>query len=602
MQQLNKPVFLFLSVVLFFEMQAASIIRGPYLNMATQHSVHVRWRTNSATNSIVQYGTTDGSLTLNVTDNTLVTDHDVVITGLSPDTKYFYSVGATNPVAENYRSGADYFFTTLPEKGTERLTRIWAVGDCGNNSSNQLNVRNNYMKYMGENHTDAMLLLGDNAYDAGMDNEYSTNFFPIYQDSLLRNVVLWPAPGNHDYANNATRQNDHAIAYYDMFSLPKNGESGGVASGTEAYYSYDIGNIHFLSLDSYGKDSNTYFLYDTLGPQVRWIKNDLAANTQKWTIAYWHHPPFTLGSHNSETEGDLINIRYRFIRILERYGVDLVLCGHSHVYERSYFLNGYYGSETSFNLGTNALTSSTAKYDNSANSCPYVKNQPSKKGTVYVVSGSAGQLGGNPLNLAWPHNAMVYSNRDIGGGLALTVQGNRLDAEWVCSDGVIRDRFTMMKDVNKKETYIIPQGDIVPLSSSWNGTYNWSVAGSDKEINYTASSAKTDTVIVTDNNNCLKDSFIIKKSSLSGFQQHNKEDTNIKVTPNPSSTGEFNIEFVTAKGKNTMIQVFDVLGKLVYKHEMTAAQGVVHYNLVLKDVPSGIYMLNIEDDIIRIEK
>ncbi|MFN8238217.1 MAG: metallophosphoesterase [Chitinophagales bacterium] len=570
--------------------------------MATQNSVHVRWRTNTATNSVVQYGTTDGSLLMTVIDNTLVTDHDITVSGLSADTKYYYSVGATNPLTETYRSGANYFFSTLPEKGAERLTRIWAVGDCGNNSSNQLNVRNNYMKYMGENHTDIMLLLGDNAYDAGLDNEYSTNFFPIYQDSLLRNVVLWPAPGNHDYANNGSRQNDHAIAYYDMFSLPKNGESGGVPSSTEAYYSYDFGNIHFLSLDSYGKDSNTYFLYDTLGPQVRWIKNDLAANTQKWTIAYWHHPPFTLGSHNSETEGDLINIRFRFIRILERYGVDLVLCGHSHVYERSYFLNGYYGSETSFNLATNALTSSTGKYDNSTNSCPYIKNQSTKKGTVYVVSGSAGQLGGSPLNLAWPHNAMVYSNRDIGGGLALTVQGNRLDAEWVCSDGVIRDRFTMMKDVNKKETYFIPQGDIVPLSSSWNGTYNWTVGGSEKDISFTAGSAKTDTVIVTDNNNCLKDSFIIKKSSLSGFQPHKTEDTNIKVTPNPSATGEFNIEYLSAKGKITTIQVFDVQGRLVYKDERMVSPGLMHYNLSLKDVPSGIYMLNIDDDIIRIEK
>ena len=602
MQRLYKLFLLLFSTVFFVDMQAANIIRGPYLNMATQNSVHIRWRTNTATSSVVQYGTTDGALSMNVTDNTLVTDHDITLSGLSADTKYFYSVGATSPLSETYRSGANYFFTTLPEKGAERLTRIWAIGDCGNNSSNQLNVRNNYMQYMGENHTDVMLLLGDNAYDAGLDNEYSTNFFPIYQDSLLRNVVLWPAPGNHDYANNATRQKDHAIAYYDMFTLPANGESGGVPSGTEAYYSYDFGNIHFLSLDSYGKDSNTYFLYDTLGPQVRWIKNDLEANTQKWTIAYWHHPPFTMGSHNSETEGDLINIRYRFIRILERYGVDLVLCGHSHVYERSYFLNGYYGSETSFNLAANALTSSTAKYDNSNNSCPYIKNQPGKKGTVYVVSGSAGQLGGSPLNLAWPHNAMVYSNRDIGGGLALTVKGNRLDAEWVCSDGVIRDRFTMMKDVNKKETYFIPQGDIVPLSSSWNGTYNWTIGGSEKDISFTANSAKTDTVIVTDNNNCLKDSFIIKKSSLSGYQPHKQVDSNIKVTPNPSVTGEFNVEYTSLKGKNTTIRVFDVQGKLMYKDERMVLPGVLHYNLSLKDVPSGIYMLNIDDDIIRIEK
>ncbi|MDB5228328.1 MAG: acid phosphatase, partial [Bacteroidota bacterium] len=541
----------------------ATVVRGPYLNMATQTSVHVRWRTSTATNSIVQYGTVDGSLTLNVTDNALVTNHDVTVSGLSADIRYFYSIGASNPSMETYASGSKYFFNTLPLKGTERTTRIWALGDCGNNSSNQINVRNQYMKYIGTNHTDLLLLLGDNAYDAGMDNEYQTNFYPIYEDSVLRNVVVWPSPGNHDYANNGSRQNDHAISYYDMFTLPTNGESGGVPSGTEAYYSFDYGNIHFLSLDSYGKDSNMYYMYDTNGPQVRWIKQDLAANTQKWTIAFWHHPPFTMGSHNSETESDLINIRFRFIRILERYGVDLVLNGHSHVYERSYFLNGYYSSEAAFNLATHSLSSSSAKYDSSANSCPYIKGPLQKKGTVYVVAGSAGQMGGNPLNIAYPHNAMVYSNKDIGGGLALTVQGNRLDAEWVCNDGAIRDRFTMMKDVNKKQTYIIPQGDSVMLSSSWIGSHQWTGGSTSDSISFVGSSSKTDTIIVKDNFSCLKDSFIVKKSAVTGLLQH-KISENIKVAPNPSNSGIFNVDYFSSKNKTASVKVYDLSGKMIY--------------------------------------
>ena len=152
---------------------------------------------------------------------------------------------------------------------------------------------------------------------------------------------MYPAPGNHDYANSGARQDDHNIPYYNMFTLPSNGECGGVPSGTEAYYSFDIGDVHFLSLDSYGEETNTR-LYDTLGAQVTWIKTDLAANTKRWVVAYWHHPPYTKGSHNSDSEGELISMRENFIRILERYGVDLVICGHSHNYERSYLLKGYY--------------------------------------------------------------------------------------------------------------------------------------------------------------------------------------------------------------------------------------------------------------------
>lgn len=668
-----------------------NITRGPYLNMATQNAVHVRWRTSSASNSIVNYGTADGSLTSSVTDAALTTEHDVSVSGLLPDTKYFYSVGSSSPAVQTLRSGPDYYFYTLPLKGTERITRIWAIGDCGNNSSNQRNVRNNYMSYMDGKHTDAILLLGDNAYNSGTDAEYTNNFYPIYQDSLLRNVILWPAPGNHDYANNGTRQNDHAIPYYNMFTLPTTGESGGVASGTEAFYSFDFANIHFLSLDSYGKESNTYRIWDTLGPQAVWVKNDLAANTQKWTIAYWHHPPYTLGSHSSESEADLIAIRQNFIRILERMGVDLILCGHSHVYERSYLLNGHYGNTASFNLATKTVSSSTAKYDNSSNSCPYIKKSPLSLGTVYVVAGSAGQLGGQQVG--WPMSEMTYSNNTQGGGLALTVNGNRLDAEWVCNDGVIRDRFTMMKDVNKKEAYTIFEGDSINLVSSWNGDYSWSVGNTTRQVRVSPDGLDVDTLTVTDNYNCLRDSFIVTKAlklpvELVSFsadlylrnqvllQWHTSSEYNnayysiewstdaihfselgqvagngtvsteshyrflhelpdpginyyrlkqlnndlgysysktiqievphvahtaakadfIYAFPNPSQSGEFEIDYYGQKSKHSFIRVYNSLGKLIIKDEIILLNGITHYLLRLNDFPDGFYIVSIEDE------
>jgi hypothetical protein len=674
-----------------------NITRGPYLNLATQNSVHIRWRTSSASNSVVNFGTTDGSMVSNVTDATLTTEHDVTISGLSPDTKYFYSIGNTVPAIQTLRTGSKYFFTTLPVKGVERISRFWAAGDCGNNTSNQLNVRNRYMQYMDGKQTDGMLLLGDNAYNSGTDAEYQSNFFPQYQDSLLRNVVLWPAPGNHDYVNNATRQNDHAVPYYSMFTLPTAGESGGVASGTEAFYSFDFANIHFIALDSYGKESNVYRIWDTLGPQAVWLKNDLAANTQKWTIAYWHHPPYTLGSHTSEIETDLIAIRENFIRILERYGVDLILCGHSHVYERSYLMNGHYGYEASFNLATHAISNSSARYDNSINSCPYIKKSPLSIGTVYVVAGSAGQLGGQQTG--WPHNAMVYSNNLQGGGLALTIDGNRLDADWVCNDGIIRDHFTILKDVNKKEIYTTLEGDSINLVSSWNGTYNWTNGASIKQILTAPPGIDTDTITVTDNFNCLRDSFIITKAiqlpvellnfyghktanqqvmlywttatefrnayflvewsadginfinigKVNGFGTSNLQhtypflhqqpisgnnyyrlkqvnidssfiyseivtaflETNpattfknkfIYVYPNPSANGEFNIDYYNPQNTTTKIKVYDMLGQLMYSDDWAVFSGISHYMLKLKELPNGTYLLNVENEIIKIQK
>ena len=108
---------------------------------------------------------------------------------------------------------------------------------------------------------------------------------------------VFPAPGNHDYHDAdftaQYAQTTHETPYYQVFTMPVNGEAGGVPSKNPAYYSFDIGNIHFISLDSYGMEENKYFLYDTLGPQVKWLKKDLKANKNKgWVIVYWHHPPY----------------------------------------------------------------------------------------------------------------------------------------------------------------------------------------------------------------------------------------------------------------------------------------------------------------------
>ena len=79
---------------------------------------------------------------------------------------------------------------------------------------------------------------------------------------------------------------------------------------------------------------------------ITWVTADLAATDQDWVIAYWHHPPYTKGSHDSDFETELIEMREVFLPVLEQGGVDLVLAGHSHVYERSFLLDQHYGDST----------------------------------------------------------------------------------------------------------------------------------------------------------------------------------------------------------------------------------------------------------------
>lgn len=479
-----------------------ALTRGPYLLRATQSSMEVKWLTDQAASSKVRYGTTLGSYTDSVSDATSSTQHVINLNGLQPNTKYYYTIGS---LTRQLQGDANNFFVTPPVPGSEGKYNFWLVGDCGNNSTNQKNVRDAYINYMGSNITNGWLLLGDNAYSSGTETEYQSQFFDVYQGTVSKNMPLYPSPGNHDYNNGS--KFDHSVPYYSIFDMPANGEAGGVASNTEAYYSYDYGNVHFLSLDSYGKEDAVNRLYDTLGQQVQWIKQDLAANANKWIVAYWHHPPYTMGSHNSDTESDLTKMHTNFIRILERYKVDLVVCGHSHEYERSKLIEGHYGNEASFNPAVHNISQSNGRYDGTSNSCTYVKDSAHTfKGTVYVVAGSAGQLDAG-VQAAWPHNAMsAYNNSTNGGSLLLTFDGRRMDAKWVCADGAVRDQFTMIKDANKIKNYTINSGDNLTLTASWKGQYSWSHNGA-TTTSVNVNPAVTTTYVVSDQYQCVADTF-----------------------------------------------------------------------------------------------
>jgi 3',5'-cyclic AMP phosphodiesterase CpdA len=484
--------------------QTGDLIRGPYLQAATEKSIVIRWRTAKPTKGMVRFGSSAERLNSKTTEKKATTEHIVKIKGLKPETRYFYSVGDKQA---SLQGNADNYFYTLPEPGKAGLYRVGIFGDCGTNTVKQTSARDELIKYLGNNYMTAWILLGDNAYNTGTDEQYQTNFFNIYKNNLLKKYPLFPAPGNHDYANlrgkSKSLLNSRGEAdYYKNFTMPVNGESGGLASKDAGFYSFDIGNAHFLSLDSYG--DNEGLISDTMSLQVKWIKADLAANKNKqWVIAYWHHPPYTMGTHDSDKENDLVKIRENFIKILERNGVDMIICGHSHTYERSKLMTGYFGREPDFSTKYN-LSNSTGTYTGTENSCPYVKSSVVNQGTVYVVTGSAGKIGG--AQPTWPHNAMTVSNNTVTGASMLEIQGNRIDLKWLSADGKIGDQFTMMKDVNKTTDITVQKGKPVTLTASYVGNYNWT-GSSETQKSITVRPTQTTTYTVRDQFNCIQDKF-----------------------------------------------------------------------------------------------
>ncbi len=524
-------LIVFLSLI-FYHSTGQTLTRGPYLQVGTQDSITIRWRTNTACNSKITWGTSFGTYPNSYVDPATTTEHIIRIGGLNADTKYWYTIGTST---SSLQSANTNYFLTLPLENSSRMLRFMALGDCGNASVNQIAVKNTFLNYIGSNNVDALLLLGDNAYNSGLDAEFQTNFFDIYKDDLLRNIKLYPAPGNHDYGNNTVNTGKTgttpalSMPYHLNFSVPMSGEIGGVPSGAKNYYSYDIGNVHLISLDSYGKDdANTTAMYDTAGAQATWLKADLASNTKKWTIAYFHHPPYTKNSHNSDTEMDLVAVREKFVRILERNGVDIILCGHSHGYERSYLLKQYYNTyaspllETGFDASIHTATGNTqnAKYDGTANACPYTYNAGNfNHGTVYVVSGSAGALGGTTAG--YPHNCMYYANPTNGGCTYIEVDSNRLTLKFIsyttAPTPVIRDQFTIFKDVNKSQNINAGINEPIVLTASWRGNYYWPNNGGATTQSVTINNPVTGNFdyTVTDGatGSCIQDAFHVTVST-----------------------------------------------------------------------------------------
>ena len=429
---------------------AGSLIRGPYLQKAAPTQITIRWRNTLYNLGRVRFGATPATLNQAIDESSVPTgqfDHVVTLTGLSPNTTYYYSVGAGGETLAPTTADnpADFTFTTPPVAGTVIDTRIWVLGDAGTAGSGdparQRSVRDAFYGWTGARTPNLVLQLGDNAYNSGQDIEYQKAMFDMFP-TMLRKTVFWSCLGNHETAQ-ATAFVD-SYPYFDIYTLPTAGESGGVASGTEHYYSFDYGNIHFIALDSMTAnravdDPRTAQNED--GPMATWLRNDLQSTTATWIIAFFHHPPYTKGSHNSDTEAEHIQMRQNFLPILEAGGADVVLGGHSHIYERSYLLDGHYGVSTTLTPAMKLNPGDGRPTGNGAYVKPLAGGR-GHQGAVYNVAGSAGQVSGTQPD--FPHPAHFISLTNLG-SLVLDINGNRLDATFVRENGTTPDTYTIQK-------------------------------------------------------------------------------------------------------------------------------------------------------------
>ena len=380
---------------------------------------------------------------------------EVVLSDLTPDTLYYYSIGGAGHAQETRA------FQTAPEPGalpSDGNIRVWLVGDSGVGGydpswSESEEVRDGLYSWIAsgdQEPVDLFLMLGDNAYNNGTDVEHQGAIFDVYPE-LLEGVALWPAVGNHEMGSGGGSQSSDPssyssytetgrMPYLDIFTLPTNGESGGVASGTELYYSFDYGTVHVVSLDSQlaMRDSGQR------AAMKQWLIDDLTANTTHWTIVIFHHPPYTKGSHDSDigtgADAPITLIREEFTPVFESYGVDLAFSGHSHIYERSYYLNGHRGTSGTFSGSSHAELLPNGSLANGQGVAAYeqVTTSGLDDKVVYTVAGNGGKV--TSVSSGYPHPAHFFSDLRLG-SVVVDATADRLVARFIDADGSQQDYF-----------------------------------------------------------------------------------------------------------------------------------------------------------------
>jgi hypothetical protein len=199
----------------------------------------------------------------------------------------------------------------LPLK--EGSVRFGVIGDTGSGTEAQAELAEVMHRYHGVFPFEFVLMLGDNLYGSEKAIDYRTKFEDVYRVLIDDKVKFYAALGNHDETDQRK---------YEHFNM--NGEE---------YYRFTQGGISFYGLNSNYMDKR----------QVEWLEAELAKDTSKWKVAFFHHPPYSSGKqHGSDTQ-----LREVIEPIFLKHGVNLVLAGHEHFYERIkpqkgiyYFISG----------------------------------------------------------------------------------------------------------------------------------------------------------------------------------------------------------------------------------------------------------------------
>ncbi len=253
------------------------------------------------------------------------------VTGLRPGQTYRYEVydrfGGVSALLGSWSCKTD--------AGPTAPVRLLVFGDSGTGSFSQYQLGKRMMEYP----FDLILHTGDLVYFDGAPECYPANFFEPYR-RMLPSTMFVPVLGNHDLR---TRDGE---PFLSTFVLPRNGPAG---LQPERHFWFDFGCARFVGIDGMAKDA------ELTGQVAPWLKEVFSSAGRQWRFVFCHYPPYT----GTEKRDPDIRLRTLLVPAMEAAGVDMMLLGHNHLYER-----------------THPLRSETVVDDS--------------KGIVYIVTGAGG--------------------------------------------------------------------------------------------------------------------------------------------------------------------------------------------------------------------
>jgi hypothetical protein len=287
------------------------IVRGPYMQPAPPGAARIAWYTDVASDGAVEVSPEGGAWALARDASAPSTRHEVVVAGLEPRTRHLYRVLGGGSVLADLGLRSVFEFQTAAAGSL----RLLAFGDGGTGTPEQVALAR--MMFQEDPLPDLVLMPGDIVLPSGAESDYDARFFRPY-GPLLSRVPFYASLGNHDY------DSEGGAPYLRIFSLPANGPPELVP---ETVYSFEQAGVHFTVHDS---NLPLATLRSVVAP---WHTADVQASSARFRIAAQHHPPYSSGPNSAIAPTP--TIRTFFPSLFAASGIDLVLTGHEHLYERT---------------------------------------------------------------------------------------------------------------------------------------------------------------------------------------------------------------------------------------------------------------------------